>query len=98
MPASFGIGMGYEWREGLFLAVSVQKTESRPAYLICSMEYRYAEQFFLAVGISSAEAAPFLKTGWKKNRLTLQVYTTYEEPLGFSPGCQLLWEMKAGGS
>jgi len=98
MPAGFGIGMGYQWQEGLFLSVSIHKTESSPASLICFLEYRYAKQLFLTVGISSSEAAPFLRAGWKKNRLTVQVYSTFVEPLGFSPGCELLWEIKSGGS
>jgi hypothetical protein len=93
-PEFFRMGLGYEWRADLFLAFQVEKTSGLPVNVIPSLEYRYGEQFFFSFGINSLGGALYFKSGWKKNRLCIQLYTIYEPVLGFSPGLVLLLERK----
>ncbi|HEY4935760.1 MAG TPA: hypothetical protein VII44_04235 [Puia sp.] len=91
-PQYFRMGFGYEWRADLFLALQIIKASGLPLNVISSIEYRYSEQFFFSFGVNSNAGSPYFKTGWKKNRLCIQIYTVYEPVLGFSPGILLLWE------
>jgi hypothetical protein len=93
-PQFFRMGFGYEWGTDLFLAVQIEKLSGLPMSVIGSIEYRYGEQFFFSFGVNSSVGSPFFKTGWKKNRLCIQLYALYEPVLGFTPGLLLLWEHK----
>ncbi len=91
---SFRMGFGYEWRSDLFLAVEIEKASGIPLNVISSVEYHYGEHFFFSFGLNSNTGSPYFKTGWKKNKLYIQVYTVYEQVMGFSPGLLLLWDSK----
>jgi hypothetical protein len=93
-PQLFKTGFGYEWREDLFLAVQIVKESGLPLNIIPSMEYHYDKHFFFSFGINSNTGSPFFKSGWKKSKLCIQIYTVYEPVLGFSPGLLLIWENK----
>lgn len=93
-PQFFNMGFGYELRPDLFLAFKVEKTAGLPVNTVSYIEYRYSEQFFFSFGINSLAGAPYFKSGWKKNRLCIQLYTSFEPVLGFSPGLALLWQSK----
>jgi hypothetical protein len=90
----FRMGLGYEPERDIFLAIQVEKISDRSSNLSGSVEYRYGEQFFFSFGINSTPASLFFKSGWKKNQLCIQVYTVYENVLGFSPGLVFLWQGK----
>jgi hypothetical protein len=94
-PQFFKMGFGYESGPDLFLSFQVEKTAGLPVNLIGYIEYRYSEQFFLAFGMNSLAGAPYFKSGWKKNRLSIEIYTLYEPVLGFSPGVALFLEGKS---
>jgi hypothetical protein len=91
-PEFFQMGYGYEWREDLFLAVQIVKASDLPLNVIPTIEYHYGGHFFFSLGINSNNGSPYFKSGWKKNRLCVQIFTVYEPVLGFSPGLLLLWE------
>lgn len=93
-PQLFKTGFGYECRENLLLAVQIIKISGLPLNVIPSIEYQYDEHFFFSFGINSNTGSPFFKSGWKKNMLSIQIYTVYETVLGFSPGLLLIWENK----
>jgi hypothetical protein len=93
-PQFFRMGLGYEWSPDLFLAFQVEKTSGMPVNVIPSLEYRYGEQFFFSFGVNSLTGSLYFKSGWKKNRLCIQLYTVYEPVPGFSPGMVLLWDRK----
>ncbi len=90
----FRMGFGYEPEPDLFLAIQVEKESERSPNLTGTVEYRYGEQFFFSFGINSIQASLFWRSGWKKNRLCIQIYTEYETALGFSPGLVILWQNK----
>jgi|SRR5579863_1023303 len=93
-PQFFNIGFGYEWTPDLFMSIQVEKKAGLPADVIAYTEYRYEEQFSFAFGINGLAGAIYFKSGWKKNRLNIQIYSLFEPVLGFSPGIALLWEGK----
>ena len=93
-PQFFRMGFGYELRADLYMTLQVEKTGGLPMTVLPSLEYRYGEQFFFSFGIDSYAGSVYFKTGWKKNRLCIQLYSQYEPVLGFSPGLVLLWERK----
>ena len=80
--------------ENLLLAFQIVKVTGLPLNVIPSLEYHYDEHFFFSFGINSNTGSPFFKSGWKKNKLCIQIYTVYETVLGFSPGLLLIWENK----
>jgi hypothetical protein len=94
-PEVFRMGVGYEWGPDLFMAFQVEKSSGLPVNVIGSLEYRYLEQFFFTFGINSLAGAPFFRSGWKKNRLCVQMYALFQPVLGLSPGLVLLWESKS---
>ena len=93
-PQFFKMGFGYESSPDLFFSFQVEKKANLPLNVIGYIEYRYAEQFLFAFGINSLSPSPYFKSGWKKNGLSVQIYVTYEQVLGFSPGMALFWESK----
>ena len=93
-PQFFEMGIGYEIRPDLFLAMEVAKASGQPVNVVSSVEYRYGEQFFFSIGLNSGTSTPYFKSGWKKNRLCIQLYTVYQAALGFSPGLVFLLEGK----
>jgi len=93
-PQLFKTGFGYECTKNLLLAVQIVKSSGLPLNVIPSMEYHYDEHFFFSFGINSNTGSPFFKSGWKKNKLSIQIYTVYETILGFTPGLVLIWENK----
>jgi hypothetical protein len=93
-PQFFDMGFGYECRPDLFLSIRVEKEAGLPVNIIAYTEYRYAEQFSFAFGIEGLAGALYFKSGWKKNRFGIQIYSLFEPVLGFSPGIALQWEGK----
>ena len=93
-PQFFKIGFGYEWRPDLFMSVEIEKEAGLPVNITAYTEYRYGEQFSFAFGIHGPAGALYFKSGWKKNRLGIQIYSLFEPVLGFSPGIAILWEGK----
>jgi hypothetical protein len=93
-PQLFKMGFGYEWMPDLFVSFQVEKFAGLPVNMIGFIEYRYGEQFFFSFGMNSLAGALYFKSGWRKNRLGIQIYTLYEPVLGFSPGIVLFWEGK----
>ena len=93
-PQFFRMGFGYEWRTDLFLAIEIVKSSDLPLNVISSIGYRYGEHFFFSFGLNSNTGSPYFKTGWKKNKLFIQVYAIYGQVMGFGPGLLLLWDSK----
>jgi len=93
-PQFFSMGFGYEYRPDLFMSIQVEKDAGLPVNITAYTEYRYGEQFSFAFGINSLAGSLYFKSGWKKNRLCIQVYTLFEPVLGFSPGIAILWDGK----
>lgn len=93
-PQFFNMGFGYEWRPDLFMSVQIKKETGLPVNIIAYTEYRYEEQFSFAFGIDGLAGSVYFKSGWKKNHLSVQVYSLFEPVLGFSPGVAILWEGK----
>jgi hypothetical protein len=93
-PQFFNIGFGYECRPDLMMSILVEKDAGLPVSVTAYTEYRYGEQFSFAFGINGLADALYFKSGWKKNRLCIQIYTLFEPVLGFSPGIAILWEGK----
>jgi hypothetical protein len=93
-PLGFSMGFGYEWTPELFISFQVEKDAGLPVNITAYTEYRYNEQFFFAFGINGVAGAVYFKSGWKKNRFSVQLYTLFEPVLGFSPGIALFWSGK----
>jgi hypothetical protein len=93
-PQFFKMGFGYECRPDLFMSILVEKDAGLPLAVTAFTEYRYGELFSCAFGINGLAGAVYFKSGWKKNRLGIQIYTLFEPVLGFSPGIAILWEGK----
>jgi len=93
-PQFFNMGFGYEWRPDLFMSVTIEKEAGSPLSIKAYTEYRYGEQFSFGFGINGLAGAVYFKSGWKKNRLSIQIYSLFEPVLGFSPGVAILWEGK----
>jgi hypothetical protein len=94
-PQFFNMGFGYEWTPELFISVQVDKAAGFAVNVTGYIEYRYGEQFFFAFGINGLAGAPYFKSGWRKNRLCIQLYTLIEPVLGFTPGIAIFWEGKS---
>jgi hypothetical protein len=94
-PQFFNMGFGYECRPDLFMSIQVEKYAGLPVNITAYIEYCYGEQFCFAFGVTGLTGAVYFKSGWKKNRLSIQIYTLFEPVLGFSPGIAILWEGKS---
>lgn len=90
----YRMGFGYEASSLVFLSLQLEKEAGIPINIIGCLDYRLNDQFFAAVGLSSISASPYIKAGWKKNNLTIEIFTAYQVTLGFTPGLVLLWETK----
>ena len=93
-PGNYNMGFGYEASALVFISLQLEKEPGIPLNIIGCLDYRWNDQFFAAMGIASVSASPYLKAGWKKNRLTIGLFTAYHTELGFTPGLVLLWEGK----
>ncbi len=90
----YRMGFGYEASSLIFLSVQFEKEAGIPTNIIGCVDYRWNDQFFAAVGLASISASPYIKAGWKKNNLAVEIFTAYQVTLGFTPGLVLLWEVK----
>jgi hypothetical protein len=91
---NYNMGFGYEASSFVFLSVQMEKEAGIPLNIIGSVDYRWSDQFYAAMGIAGISTSPYLKAGWKKNQLTIEIFTAYQAELGFTPGLVLLWEGK----
>ena len=94
-PQFFNMGFGYEWRPDLFMSIQVEKESGLPVKITAYTEYHYGDEFSFGFGINGLAGAVYFKSGWKKNRLSVQIYSLFEPVLGFSPGIVILWEGKS---
>jgi hypothetical protein len=93
-PQYFRMGFGYAVDDGLFLSLQMSKQSGIPLELCGYVEYRFEDHFIFSAGINSSPGSFYFKSGWKKNRLCIQLSLMYEPVLGISPGLVLLWETK----
>jgi hypothetical protein len=93
-PQFFRLGFGYEWTPDLFLSIQVEKNAGQPAHITGNIDYRYGDQFFFAFGVDGVAGALYFKSGWRKNRLSIQIYTLFEPLMGFTPGIAICWQGK----
>jgi hypothetical protein len=88
------IGIGYEISALVFLSLQVVRESGLPVNVIGCIDYHWSDQFFAALGIESISSSPYAKGGWKKNRLTIEIFTAFHVELGFTPGIVFFWEGK----
>ncbi len=93
-PEEYTMGFGYEVSSFVFLSMQLEKEAGIPMNVEGSVDYRWSEQFYASVGIESNAASPFVRAGWKKNRLLIEIFAAYHVALGFTPGIALFWEGK----
>ncbi|MDP4130184.1 MAG: hypothetical protein Q8918_08230 [Bacteroidota bacterium] len=91
---NYDMGLGYEVSPMVFLSVQLEKEAGLPMNLTGCLDYRWSEQFYASAGVSSISGSPFIKAGWKKNQLTIEIFTAYHLVLGFTPGIVFFWERK----
>jgi hypothetical protein len=90
-PQIFSMGIGYEPGPEWLLVFQLEKISGVPVNIFPSIEYCYAGQFLFSIGIYSSNGALYFKSGWNKNRISIQIYSLYEPLLGFTPGLVFLW-------
>jgi hypothetical protein len=93
-PQYFRMGFGYTAEDDLFLSLQISKQSDLPMELCGYVEYRYEDHFVFSAGINSLPGSIYFKSGWKKNRLCIQLSLAYEPVLGISPGLIILCETK----
>ncbi len=90
----YTMGFGYEASPLVFLSIQLEKEAGIPINIIGCIDYRWSDQFYASLGIEGISTSPYLKAGWKKNRLTIEIFTAYHLALGFTPGIVFFWEGK----
>lgn len=93
-PQYFRMGFGYTANDDLFVSFQISKQSGLSVELCGYVEYRYEDHFIFSAGINSLPGSFYFKSGWKINRLSIQLSVIYEPVLGISPGLLLLWETK----
>jgi hypothetical protein len=93
-PQFFRMGFGYYPMAGMLLTLQIEKESGQPVEITGYLVYRYGSHFNFLFGVNSLTGSVFIKTGWRKNGLDIQLCLLYEPFLGFSPALELLWENK----
>jgi len=89
-PQKYLVGLGYETTTDLLLSLQLVKISGVAVGIIPAVEYHFADQFLFSFGFSAGNGSLYFNSGWKKNRCWIQLYTAYDQVLGFSPGIVLL--------
>jgi hypothetical protein len=93
-PGDFTMGFGYEASPAVLISIQFVKETGIPLNGIACVDYRWSDQFLASLGIETNSASPYAKAGWRKNRLTVEIFTSWHAAVGFTPGLVLLWEGK----
>jgi hypothetical protein len=90
----YEMGLGYEISDKVFLGVRFQKEAGSLMDISGYLDYCWSQQLYASLGMETSTASPFFKAGWRKNRMTIGLFTAYHPALGFTPGLLLFWEGK----
>ena len=75
-PQFFRMGFGYEWRTDLFMSIQIEKDSGLPVNIIGYTRIPlWGTVLFFIRNQWRMAGALYFKSGWKKNRLCIQIYT-----------------------
>jgi hypothetical protein len=89
-PGNFTMGFGYAASPAVLISLQFVKETGIPLNGVAGVDYRWSDQFLVALGIETNSASPYAKAGWRKNRLTVEIFTAWHAAMGFTPGLVLL--------
>jgi len=85
IPAIYKTGLGYEVSEKVFLCTEIVKEENLPANINITFQYKFIDQFFIKTGLATFNGQFFVGTGFRWDKLQIDVVSSWHQQLGFTP-------------
>lgn len=90
----YKFGLGYEASKGFFVSAEIMKEEDLPVNVNAGFQYTFVKCFFVRGGIATSASSYYAGAGLSWKNLRIDVTTSYQSPLGFSPGLLLIVNLK----
>lgn len=94
IPAIYSAGIGYEQSEQVYIAMECIKEEGHLLNGVLSLQYKMHSPLFFRIAVQTSVPSFIFGTGFTRNRLRIDVYSSYHLRLGMGSGLQLLWFWK----
>lgn len=93
---SYTGALGYAAGEHFYLSLGAFKEEGNPLVVNAGMEYTFGRQFFFRAGLQTGSPGPFAGAGWQWGKFRTDIFVSYHQRLGFSPGILLAYSPSSG--
>ena len=91
LPSIYSTGIGYEVSGKLLISAVVRKQENTPVDIGTTLQYIIADHLFVRVGTGTSNPYYFFGLGIQWKTFRLDAVSTWQAPLGFTPGLMLLF-------
>jgi hypothetical protein len=90
----YKFGLGYEASKSFFVSAEIVKEEDKEMNVNAGFQYNFMKRFFVRAGTATANDSYYAGAGLSWRNLRLDVTTSYQSPLGFSPGLLMIVNLK----
>ncbi|MDZ7740453.1 MAG: hypothetical protein U5Q03_01495 [Bacteroidota bacterium] len=94
LPSVLSFGLSYSFSKDLVFTIDTRKNSLHPLSFRSGMEYEIREKLFSRIGFSSNPARIAFGCGIGWGRMQLDIASTYQQLLGFSPAISLLYQFR----
>ena len=94
IPAIYSAGIGYEQSEQVYISLEWKKEQEQLLNGVLSFQYKMHSPLFFRVAVQTSVPSFIFGTGFTRNRLRIDIYSSYHLRLGMGSGLQLLWFWK----
>jgi hypothetical protein len=94
MPSLYGLGLGYDVSDKLFINTEIEKYSTFPTSLHISLQYKFTSSLFTKGGISTAPSTFFISSGVTLNDFILEAVASIHPQLGLTPGLLIVYQKK----
>jgi len=91
LPVILRMGMGYQFRQRLFVSIETEKDKSHKAVFKTGAEFNINETFFLRTGYSTNPGKPSFGFGFLFYNFRADIAMTLHPTLGFTPYFSLMY-------
>jgi hypothetical protein len=90
----YKFGLGYEASKSFFVSAEIMKEEDKEINVNAGFQYNFMKRFFIRAGAATANDSYYAGAGLSWRNLRLDITSSYQSPLGFSPGLLLIVNLK----
>ncbi len=94
LPAELSFGLSYSFSNALVFNLDTRKSSLHPLSFRSGLEYEIRDELFGRIGFNSNPASFAFGCGIGWGRIQIDIASTYQQLLGFSPAVSILYHFK----